>query len=149
MSTVPTVQLKPVVRYREFPFGIATDPSMRHATAPGPWEFQDRVLDYLRSGVVVAIPMGGNVPDPFDRPNHANPVIDGRVVAGLREMTDGEWFWYAALIHMVEKYNVRLPEEFVRHAARNGWRVNPERVPPARYECSYFGPVPTEAHAVD
>ena len=53
-------------------------------------------------------------------------------------MTDGEWFWYAGLIHFIEKYNVRVPAEFIAHAARHGWRVNKEALPPVQYEFSYF-----------
>ena len=54
------------------------------------------------------------------------------------EMTDGEWFWYAGLIHFIEKYNVRVAPEFVEHAARHGLRVNKDSLPPAQYEFSYF-----------
>jgi hypothetical protein len=55
-------------------------------------------------------------------------------------MTDGVWFWYAGLIHFVERYNVRLPAEFVSHAERQGWRVRQEAIPEADYVWSYFQP---------
>lgn len=137
-TTLRTVRLKPVVRFREFPFGTAADPSMRERMAEAPWQDRDRALDYLRSGVIYAYPMGADLTDRFDYPNRANPIIDGRPVGGTTEMTDGEWFWFAGLIHFVEKYNVRLPEEFLRHAAAHGWRVAKEAVPAANYSYSYF-----------
>lgn len=139
MATIPTVVLKPVVRFREFPFGTANDPSMREAMASQPWPRQAEVLDYLRSGLILGVTMGADLTDWFDPGNEANVTMDGRLVGGTTEMTDGTWFWYTGLIYFVEKYNVRVSGEFVQHAARNGWRVNQESVPACRYECSYFG----------
>ena len=134
----PAIKLKPVVRFREFPFGIATDPSMREWLAPEPWKDQDQVLNYLRSGLILAYPMGADLPDWFDRPNRANPLIEERRLGGTTPLTDGEWFWYAGLIYFIEKYNVRVPSEFMDHAAARGWLVNREAVPHCRYDFSYF-----------
>jgi hypothetical protein len=128
------VKLKPVARFREFPFGTANDPSMRDSTAAEPWEDQDKVLGYLRSGAIVAHPMGADLTDWFDRPSRANPVIDGKPLGGVTPLTDGEWFWPAGLIHFIEKYNVRVPREFVEHAARRGWTVRADDVPRCHYD---------------
>jgi hypothetical protein len=138
MPVVPVVRIKPVVRFREFPFGTVNDPSMREFMAPEPREDQGKTLAYLRSGVIFSYTMGADLTDRFDYPNKANPIIDGSTVGGTTEMTDGEWFWFAGLIHFVEKYNVRLPDEFLRHAAAHGWRVAKEAVPAADYRYSYF-----------
>jgi hypothetical protein len=138
MSTIPTVLLTPVVRFREFPFGTADDPSMREFTSPQPWENQEDVLRYLRSGLVLGVNMGADLTDWFDPPRKANPLIEGQRRGGVTEMTDGVWFWYAGLIHFIETYNVRVPAPFVAHAAQHHWRVDKERIPMARYEFSYF-----------
>jgi len=140
MITTPTVMLTPVVRFREFPFGTIHDPSMRDAMAGHPWENQDKVLDYLRSGLVLGVTMGADLTDWFDPPNKANPLIEGKRRGGVTEMTDGIWFWYAGLIHFVEKYNIQLPQRFIDHAAQQGWRVNKEQIAARRYEFSYFEP---------
>src|ERR1043166_9688833 len=103
------VKLKPVVRFREFPFGTVTDPSMREFMAAEPWPDSDKVLAYLKSGLILAYPMGADLTDWFDPPHRANPVIGGQRLGGATPLTDGEWFWYAGLIHFVEKYNVVLP----------------------------------------
>ncbi len=116
MSELTIVKLKPVVHFREFPFGISTDPSMRASMSTRPWPDQDRVLEYLRSGHLLALTMVTDLPDWFDRPHKANPIIKGQVEGGTTPMGDGVWFWYAGLIYFVEKYNVRLPEGF--HPAR-------------------------------
>jgi hypothetical protein len=131
------VKLKPVVRYREFPFGTADDPSMREFMATTPRDNQDRVVEYLRSGHVLAVPMGADLPDWFDRPNRANPLIGGRLVGGATPMTDGVWVWPAGLIHFIEKYNVSVPAEFVEHAARSGWRVDGATAKSGDYDYEY------------
>src|SRR5437764_8504947 len=138
MHTLPTVMLKPVVRFREFPFGTASDPSMRECMSDAPWEHQSDVVAYLRSGLILGVTMGADLADWFDRPHKANPTINGRVEGGTTEMTDGVWFWYAGLIHFVEKYNVRVTAEFIAHAKRRGWRVDQQVIEPARYDCLYF-----------
>jgi hypothetical protein len=140
MTTLPTIMLKPIVRFREFPFGTETDPSMREFMASVPWHHQDEVLSYLRSGLILGVTMGADLTDWFDRPKKANPVIDGRIEGGTTEMTDGVWFWYAGLIHFIEKYNLRVPTEFVAHAERHGWKVDQQTIEPAHYDCSYFDP---------
>lgn len=136
--SLPTVRLKPVVRFREFPFGTVDDPSMREAMSPEPWEDEANVLDYLRSGLILALPMGADLADPFDPPSRANVIIDGERVGGVRSYTDGVWVWYAGLIHFIEKYHVRVCPAFVAHARAHGWRVDRDAVPRVRYDFSYF-----------
>jgi hypothetical protein len=132
-----TFRLKPVVRFREFPFGTAKDPSMREFIETSPREDQDKVLAYLRSGLILAYPMGADLLDWFDRPSRANPLIDDQRLGGVTPMTDGVWFWHAGLIHFVERYNVRLPDEFMVHAAAQNWVVDREAIPHRLYDYSY------------
>lgn len=134
------VNLKPVVRFREFPFGTADDPSLREFLASEPWENQAEVVAYLKSGLVLAYPMGADLADCVDRDRRANPLVEGRRLGGATPLTDGEWFWHAGLIHYIENYNVRVPQVFVEHAARNGWRVNKDAIPLCPYDFSYFPP---------
>jgi hypothetical protein len=138
MSTIPTVMLTPVVRFREFPFGTSHDPSMREAMNEQPWENQANVLAYLRSGLILGVNMGADLTDWFDPPEKANPLIDGQHRGGVTEMTDGTWFWYAGLIHFIEKYNVCVPRRFLEYAAQRNWWVDKETIPAGRYDFSYF-----------
>ena len=82
------VSLKPEVRFRELPFGTATDPSMREYVAPQPWEHQDKVVEYLRSGLVLGVTLGADLTDWFDPRQKANPVLEGGPEGGTTEMTD-------------------------------------------------------------
>jgi hypothetical protein len=138
MVELALVRLKPVVHFREFPFGIITDPSMIEFMGDHPWKDQDKVLDYLRSGHILANTMGADLTDWFDRSQRANPLVHGQVEGGTTPMGDGEWFWYAGLIYFVEKYNVRLPEEFIQHAAEENWHVSRPLDRNCRYLFSYF-----------
>jgi hypothetical protein len=138
MAELTVVNLKPAVHFREFPFGTITDPSMREFMSDKPWPDQDKMLEYLRSGHILALPMGASLTDWFDRPRKANPIINGQVEGGTTPMGDGVWFWCAGLIYFVEKYNVRLPQEFVQHAAEQGWRVTRPLDKDSRYTYSYF-----------
>jgi hypothetical protein len=131
------VKLKPIVHFREFPFGTIHDPSMREFTSPQPWEHQQRVLEYLRSGHILAYPMGGDLPDWFDRGKRANPVIGGRPEGCVTPLTDGVWFWPAGLIYFIEQYNVRLPQEFIDHAARANWQIDKGAVAAGQYDYDY------------
>lgn len=106
--------------------------------APQPWVDQDKVIAYLRSGVILGYPLGADLLDWFNRPQRANPVIEGQTLGGTTPMTDGLWFWPAGLIHFIEKYNVRVADEFVEHAAHQGWSVQKEAVPRHTYDFSYF-----------
>jgi hypothetical protein len=137
MAVQTLIKLKPIVHFREFPFGTIKDPSMREFMAPQPWENQSKVVEYLRSGVILGIPMGASLSDWFDPADQANPTIEGRREGGVTPLTDGVWFWPAGLIHFIEKYNVALPEEFVHHAAQNGWRVDKETVSQGMYDYDY------------
>lgn len=137
MNEGVVVRLRPVVRFREFPFGTAGDPSMREFMGNEPGPSQAMVLDYLRAGHILAYPLGADLPDWFDRPNRANPLVGGKPLGGVTPMTDGAWLWPAGLIHFVEKYNVRLADEFLEHAARQGWQIDQEVVGRGSYDYDY------------
>jgi hypothetical protein len=137
ISTAQRTRLKPIVQFREYPFGTPHDPSMREFMASAPWPDQDRVLDYLRSGWIVAILMAGSMIDWFDPGKHANPLINGEPLGGMIPLTDGTYFWPAGLIYFIEKYNVTVPQGFVDHAARNGWRIDVDAVSQGHYDFDY------------
>ncbi len=118
---------------------------MRDFLADSPWPYQEQVLQYLRSGLVLGVTMGADLPDWLDRSRKANPIIDGRPEGGTTEMTDATWFWYAGLIWFIEHYNLRVNDEFIRHAANNHWQVDRDRIPRTLYDCSYFHETSTPA----
>jgi hypothetical protein len=46
-----------------------------------------------------------------------------RTHLGSRDFTDGVWVWPEGLAHYVWRHGVRLPDEFVAHAASNDFRI--------------------------
>ncbi len=50
MAALTVVKLKPLVHFREFPFGTITDPSMREFMSECPWQDQDKVLEVFALG---------------------------------------------------------------------------------------------------
>lgn len=134
MAELLVVKLKHVVRFREFPFGIKSDPSIQESMAEVSWEHQEDVLHYLRSGYILGVSMGADLPDWFDPGEKANPLIHDRFEGGTTPMTDGTWFWYAGLIYFIEKYNVRVPPEFVEHARSRHWTVDQALIGPYDYD---------------
>ena len=136
MSAV-AIKLRPVVAFREFPFGTVGDPSMREYMAPAGDEHEADNVAYLRSGHVLGYPMNADLPDWFDATRRANPLIGGNPLGGVTPMTDGVWVWPAGLICFVERYHVALPDEFRRHAAEHDWLIHKRAVEQGRYDYEY------------
>ncbi|MEO2090647.1 MAG: hypothetical protein ABGY75_14275 [Gemmataceae bacterium] len=85
-------------------------------------EHRQQVVDYLKNGIELCEEMGC-FPDLFgDRGNDD--------LLGPVEITDGVWHWQNDLPLYVERNSVRLPDEFIAHAASNRFVV-PE--PPSHF----------------
>lgn len=66
---------------------------------------KDKVISYLRSGTVDMVSAAA----PVD-------VFTGEKIAPEKlGMNDGTFMWWDMLSYYVERYNLRLPEEFERH----------------------------------
>jgi hypothetical protein len=136
-QALPILKLKPVVRFCEFPFGMASDPSMREFMVDQPWESQREAVAYLCSGHILGYLMGSRLRDHFDRTSYADVIVNGGREGGLTPLTDGTYFWPAGLAYFVERYNVRLPQEFLDHAASNGWKVDEARASRGYFDYDY------------
>ena len=70
-------------------------------------------LDYCRCGCMQEIPdLSGNW-------------YRSRLFNGCLEYCDDLWFWPEGLAHYVEIHSIRLPDEFVAHAAGRNFRPAP------------------------
>lgn len=77
-------------------------PSIKDSFAMSPYEGQGRIVYYLKHGnedmVSLKIP---------------KDVITGETIPMcIIGMNDGEYTWFNTLAYYVERYNLRLPEEF-------------------------------------
>ena len=99
--------------FSEFGGPAMTGESMTEAVSGEQWPGEADVVRYLGSGVPV-----------LDVMEMSRDVLDGsRVGATGSLLTDGSWYWREDLAHYVSKYHLRLPAEFIDHAARRAYTV--------------------------
>ncbi len=80
-------------------------PSITSLISDQPMEHKKEILDYLKKGEVLAAAAG-----------RARDVISGEFIpTEWLTLTDGEYEWQTNLIFYVEKYNLKLPDEIVKH----------------------------------
>lgn len=80
-------------------------PSLKDSFYESEYEGQSKVIDYLKSGKVSMVGMGRS----YD-------VVTGEEFEHEKlYMNDGVYRWNSALIYYVEKYNLKLPDKFIRY----------------------------------
>ena len=80
-------------------------PSLKDNIDKKPYENINIVLNHLKSGEIVAC-AAGRARDVF---------TDKTITEELKLMTDGKYEWRSDIIFYVEKYNLRLPDDFEEH----------------------------------
>lgn len=74
---------------------------------------KDRVLKYLRSCRVVAASTRLE-PDLLGGGGYLGP-------GGLEFASDGAWLWVRQIDSLIERFNFKLPPEFVKHMSDSDW----------------------------
>jgi hypothetical protein len=129
------VKLRPVVLVREIPPMFsgrrASFPSLRDYVSATATEHEPDVITYLSRGVLCGLCYdNGLAYDVLERRRVPSEIT----IAGASEpfrvtvpaiMTDGTWVWPNVLLYYVGEYHLRLPTEFVEHAASRQWLVDP------------------------
>lgn len=70
-----------------------------------PVDSKQKILEYLKSGDVHSV-----------APGFAKDVFTGDKINGsLMILTDGMFAWRSDTAYYVEKYNIALPEKFIKH----------------------------------
>lgn len=91
-------------KYEELSPGRGFDSMKEHFESynyPG----KEKILEYLRSGKVDMVST-----------DMARDVFTGEVIKIEKlGMNDGKYMWWNTISYYVEKYNLRLPEEFEKH----------------------------------
>ena len=83
-------------------FGSDNAPSIKDYFEKNPYKGQKAIAEYLRRGHAK-----------LSAPGCSYAVISGAMIsASLDILTDGEYSWDSSLAYYVDKYNMRLPEEF-------------------------------------
>ena len=119
------VVLKPVLLVRDLPYSWhrlrQRLPSLGEFACPDAHPSEQAVLRYLRQGAAVGLDL--------DRTLFRDALSPGTRIDrsfGVEVVqTDGVWVWGGALAYYVERYHVRLPEQFLAHAEASAWRIGP------------------------
>lgn len=80
-------------------------PFMRDNLASSRYPHQDFIINYLLGGEVVLTQFSRN------RDVFSGALIDVEIAI----LTDGDYYWSNQLAYYVDKYNLKLPEAFVKH----------------------------------
>lgn len=97
--------------FREMDFGDDC-PSLAPAIRTAPATDEDKLLRYLRSGLLWAA-----------SPGALYDAFSGEPIGTPSTLTDGTYAWPEVLAHYVARYHLSLPEDFLAHAKKNGWKV--------------------------
>jgi hypothetical protein len=126
MNQKPTRKLILLRYFREMggnPVQQRQRPSITEYVGESAQQNEDRAVAYLRGAPVIAA-RSGLVFDVLD-PSSQVPMC-------VATCTDGVYIWNSTLAHYVEKYHVRLPEDFFRHMESVNWQ------PPTKEQIDMF-----------
>lgn len=81
-----------------------------------PQENEAMILKYLQSGTQV-VAVAGLATDLLS--------LGGDIIGPPNEFSDGVWSWTSDVIYYVERYHIRLADDFIAHMKRNNWIPTP------------------------
>lgn len=99
--------------YREMQFGDETDPSMLDSIHQK-IENKELICKYLQNGYVMAA-CGDVVTDVLSPENG--------VIGSPDDLTDGHWLWPGDLAYYVEKYDLKLDDDFIDYMKSHSWSI--------------------------
>ena len=94
--------------YNEFGPGMGL-PSIKDSFQAERYPGQDMIIEYLRTGGEVCMARPGSDIDKF---------TGEKIGFESYLKNDGEYSWYSYLSYYVDKYNLRLPEDFEQHVRK-------------------------------
>ncbi len=111
-------KLKKAGFFRELRHGESSGPSIREWRASKPIEYEDKIVNYLESGILHSGNFG-LVLDVFGQ----NKIIG----LGPDFLTDGIWVWPNDLSYYIKNHYIEIPKEFLAHIISNNWTVPPKK----------------------
>lgn len=94
--------MKVIGKYREI-YNDHSLPSLKDNISENPTPDKDLILKYLKSGKIVAV-----------SPSFITDVISGKKTKNqLMMMTDGVFEWRSDIVYYFDKYNLKLPDDFI------------------------------------
>lgn len=93
--------MKQLFKYKEF--GMSDGPSIVSDFSDNAYQGKERIIKYLKNGRVK-----------LAAPSYYSDVVTGDTIRITKAiLTDGEYSWLSVFPYYVEKYNLRLPDDFV------------------------------------
>lgn len=93
-----------IINFKEFA-PKREHPSIHHYLENEPYPDQDKIIQFLKNGKIE-----------FAQMSRSRDIFTGeRIPYEVLGMSDGDYFWSNTLAWYVEKYNLRMPEEFERY----------------------------------
>lgn len=111
------MKLKKVGFFRELRHGDEDGASLKELINHISQKNESKIISYLNQGKLFITCLGINR-DVLDR---SSPFISPPHI-----LTDGFWTWPNDLPYYIEKYHVRLPDEFISHMQSKNWIISPE-----------------------
>lgn len=87
-------------------FGGNTSHSIKDDFSDSEYPEKEMLIHYLESGDIELVSL-----------DYSEDVISGEIIGEECIMTDGEYSWDSSLPYYVKKYNLILPDEFVKKVA--------------------------------
>lgn len=83
-------------------------PSMQDFFEKSKYKNQEIIIDYLNNGLIT-----------MTQASYARDVFTGEVINKEKTfMNDGVYAWNSDLVYYVERYNLKLPDEFETHVLK-------------------------------
>ena len=98
--------------FRELAHGDKTAESLVELLGDAPRHDEQKICEYLKNGILL-IASPGVVSDVLD--------VDKRYIGSPSIYTDGIWAWPEVLEYYVQKYHVRLKNNFIKHIESNNY----------------------------
>ena len=86
----------------------AKKPLLSELSKNKPLQNKSQILNYLRQGKITAAAPGVPV----------DIVLQERIKGYKTILSDGTYEWQSELIHYIDKYNMKLPDEFIEHVLK-------------------------------
>ncbi|MDO5564110.1 MAG: hypothetical protein Q4F88_02630 [Eubacteriales bacterium] len=109
------MKLKTIGCFKEMPYGYNNGKSIKDYISDNEASNKKEIINYLNQGICIAACCG--VSEDVINPNNG--------IIGVPDvLVDGKYQWYRDIIYYIEKYNLKLPKEFIEYAKINKWHIN-------------------------